>query len=389
MDFRFTAEQDAFRSEVAGFLEDEIKKGLWRPMTDGWIQGQDPAFSKRLAARGWIGISWPKELGGGGRSAVDRMILTEEILRHGAPAGCHWFADRQIGSAIIHFGNDAQKKEWLPQILRGEACVGLGMSEPEAASDLASIKTRAVESGDHFIIDGQKMWTSCIKYINAIYLVARTDPQAPKHKGISEFVFPTNLPGITIRPTIDITGGVAWGEVFFDSVKVPKSALIGERNRGFYQILNQLDYERAGLERLMGNYVLFEELIKYTKETKRGGKTLSQNPDVRRKLAQLKVEFDVGRLLTYRVALVIDEGHAPNIEASMAKMYSTAFEQRLARTAMDILGPAGLLMEGSKHVPINGLGADSYLASKGYSLQAGTSEILKNIIAQRGLGLPT
>lgn len=389
MDFRFTAEQDNFRQEVANFLKDEIKRGLWKPMVDGWIQGQDPEFTKRVAKKGWLGLSWPKEVGGGGRSAVDRMILTEEMLRYGAPAGSHWFADRQIGNAIIHFGNEEQKREWLPRIINGEAYVGLGMSEPEAASDLASIKTRAVESGDHYIIDGQKMWTSCIKYINAIYLVARTDPQAPKHKGISEFIFSTNLPGITIRPTIDITGGVAWGEVFFDNVKIPKEALIGQKNRGFYQIVNQLDFERAGLERLMGNYVLFDKIVNYAKETKRNGQPVSKDPDVRRKLAQLRVEFEVGRLLTYRVALVIDEGRAPNVEAAMAKVYSTAFEQHLARTAMEILGPYGLLMEDSKYSPVDGLASNSYLASKGYSLQAGTSEILRNILAQRGMGLPT
>lgn len=389
MDFRFTAEQESFRQEVADFLKDEIKRGLWKPMVDGWIQGQDPEFTKRVAQKGWIGLSWPKEVGGGGRSAIDRMILTEEMLRYGAPAGSHWFADRQIGNALIHFGNEEQKREWLPKILRGEAYVGLGMSEPEAASDLASIRTRATENGDYYIIDGQKMWTSCIKSINAIYLVARTDPQAPKHRGISEFIFPTNLPGITIRPTIDITGGVAWGEVFFDNVRVPKESLIGEKNRGFYQIVNQLDFERAGLERLMGNYVLFDEIIKFAKETRRNGQPLSKDPDIRRKLAQLQIEFEVGRLLTYRVALVIDEGRAPNVEAAMAKTYSTAFEQHLARTSMEVLGLYGLLMEDSKYVPVGGLASGSYLASKGYSLQAGTSEILRNILAQRGLGLPT
>ena len=135
MDFKFTAEQEKFREEVADFLKDEISKGLWKPSCDAWIQGQDPSFTKRVAQKGWIGLSWPKELGGGGRSAVDRMILTEEMLRYGAPAACHWFADRQIGNAIIHFGNDEQKREWLPVIMRGEAYVGLGLSEPDAASD--------------------------------------------------------------------------------------------------------------------------------------------------------------------------------------------------------------------------------------------------------------
>ncbi len=389
MDFKFTDAQIAFRKEVADFLQDEISKGLWKPACDAWIQGQDPSFTKRVAAKGWIGLSWPKELGGQGRSAVDRMIMTEEMLRYGAPAACHWFADRQIGNAILHYGTDMQKKEWLPIIMRGEAYVGLGLSEPDAASDLASIKTKATETEDGYIIDGQKVWTSCAKYMNYIYLVARTDPTAPKHRGISEFFFSTKLPGVTLTPTIDITGSEAWCETFLDQVKIPKTSLIGERNKGFYQVVNQLDFERAGLERLMGNYPLYDALIKYCKETKRNGQPLCKDSAVRSKLAQLQVEFEVGRLLTYRVALVIDEGRAPNTEASMAKAYSTSFEQHLAMLAMDILGLYGSLVEESKYEVLSGMAPASFLASKGYSLQAGTSEILRNIFAQRGLGLPT
>jgi 3-oxocholest-4-en-26-oyl-CoA dehydrogenase alpha subunit len=388
MNFKFTAEQEAFRKEVAAFLQDEISRGLWAPSCDAWIQGQDPAFTKRVAQKGWIGLSWPKELGGSGRSAVDRMIMTEEMLRYGAPAACHWFADRQIGNAIIHYGSEQQKREWLPIIMRGEAYVGLGLSEPDAASDLASIKTKAVEVEDGYIIDGQKVWTSCAKYMNYIYCVIRTDPVAPKHKGISEFFFSTRLPGVTLTPTIDITGSEAWCETFLDQVKVPKISLIGEKNKGFYQVINQLDYERAGLERLMGNYVLYDGLIKFCKETKRSGQPLSKDPAIRSKLAQLQIEFEVGRLLTYRVALAIDEKRAPNLEASMAKVYSTAYEQHLATLAMEVLGPYGLLMEGSKHAAVHGMAPHSFLGSKGYSLQAGTSEILRNIVAQRGLGLP-
>ncbi|MBN1367644.1 MAG: acyl-CoA dehydrogenase family protein [Dehalococcoidales bacterium] len=388
MDFKFTDAQIAFRKEVADFLQDEISKGLWKPACDAWIQGQDPSFTKRVAAKGWIGLSWPKELGGQGRSAVDRMIMTEEMLRYGAPAACHWFADRQIGNAVIHYGTDAQKKEWLPIIMRGEAYVGLGLSEPDAASDLASIKTKATETEDGFIIDGQKVWTSCAKHMNYIYLVARTDPTQPKHRGISEFLFSTQLPGVTLTPTVDITGSEAWCETFLDQVKVPKSALIGTINKGFYQVVNQLDFERAGLERLMGNYPLYEALIKYCKETKRHGQPLCKDGSVRNKLTQLQVEYEVGRLLTYRVALVIDEGRAPNTEASMAKAYSTAFEQHLAMLAMDILGLYGSLVEESKYEVISGMAPASFLASKGYSLQAGTSEILRNVFAQRGLGLP-
>jgi alkylation response protein AidB-like acyl-CoA dehydrogenase len=389
MDFKFTEEQERFRQEVRNFLEDEIRKGTFKPSCDAWIQGYSPEFTMKVAQKHWLGLTWPKEYGGQGRSDIDRLILTEEMLRYGAPAACHWFADRQIGRAIIAFGTEEQKRELLPKILNGEAYVGLGMSEPEAGSDLASLQTKAIESGDYYVIDGQKMWTSCAHFMNYIYLVARTDPEAqPKHRGISEFIIPANLPGITIRPTIDITGTEAWGEVFYDNVRVPKSCLIGQKNRGFYQIMNQLDYERAGLERLMGNYPLYDAIVRFTKETRYNGKPLCKDTLIRHKLAQLEIEFEIGRLLTYRVVQVMDKGRAPNWEAAMAKAYCTSFEQRLANVAMDILGLYGQLVAESKWTPILGMAPHSYLGSKGYSLQAGTSEILRNIIALRGLGLP-
>ena len=389
MDFELTGEQKKFRQEVRDFLEEEIRQGLWEPSCDAWIMGYDLEFTKRVAQKGWIGLTWPKEHGGQGRSFIDRLILTEEMLRHGAPAACHWFADRQIGGAIVHYGTEEQKRELLPKIIKGEPIVGLGMSEPEAGSDLASLKMKAVEDGDDYIIDGQKVWTSGGSHMNWIYLVARTDPNVPKHKGISEFVVDTSLPGITVSPIVDITGGVHFNEVFFDSVRVPKRYLIGEKNGGWKQILNQLDYERSGMERLMANYPLFAALIEYAKETKRNGKLLAEDPVIRSRLAQLKIEFEIGRLLMYRVALVMDEGRAPNWESSMAKAYGTAFEQRLAGTAMEILGLYGQLSPESKWVPVHGMAYHSYLSSKGYSLQAGTSEILKNILALRKLGLPS
>jgi len=389
MDFKFSPEQEAFRKEVSDFLEEEIRNGTFQPMCDGWIQGYSPEFTGKMAARGWIGLSWPRGYGGQGRSETDRLILTEELLRYGAPAACHWFADRQIGRSIIAHGTEEQKQELLPLILKGEAYIGLGMSEPEAGSDLASLQTRAVEDGDDYIIDGQKMWTSCARFMTHVYLVARTDPDAPKHRGISEFIIDAGLPGISIRPTIDITGSEAWGEVFYDGVRVSKKHLIGEKNRGFYQILNQLDYERAGLERLMGNYPLFKAIIEFTRETERNGVPLCKGPLIRDKLARLQVEFEVGRLLTYRVVLVMEQGRAPNVEAAMAKAYCTTFEQRLASVATEILGLYGQLVAESKWAPILGMAPHSYLGSKGYSLQAGTTEVLKNIVATRGLGLPT
>ena len=389
MDFQFSEEQEAFRKEVRDFLEKEIEEGAFQPMCDGWIQGYSPEFTKKVADKGWIGLIWPREYGGQERSEVDRLILTEEMLRYGAPAACHWFQDRQIGRAILANGSEEQKRDLLPKIRKGEALVGLGMSEPQAGSDLASVQTRAVEDGDYYVINGQKIWTSCARYMTHVYLVARTDPDAVKHRGISEFIIDASTPGITINPIIDITGTEAWGEVFYDDVRVPGSALIGEKNRGFYQILNQLDYERAGLERLMGNYPLFDAIIQFTRENKRNGVPTSKDTLIRNKLAQLQIEFEVGRLLTYRVVQVMEEGRAPNVEAAMAKAYCTTFEQKLASVATEILGLYGQLLAESRWAPVMGMAPHSYLGSRGYSLQAGTTEVLKNIVATRGLGLPT
>ncbi|MFP3976125.1 MAG: acyl-CoA dehydrogenase family protein, partial [Dehalococcoidia bacterium] len=267
MDFTFTEDQEKLRQEARDFLEGEIKQGLWEPRCDAWIEDYNPEFTKRVAQQGWLGLTWPKEYGGQGRSHVDRLIVTEEMLRYGAPAGCHWFADRQIGGSVLKYGTEEQKKEILPQILSGEMYVGLGMSEPETGSDLASIQTKAVEDGDDFIVNGQKTWTSGGSVINYIYLLARTDQEAPKHRGISEFVLPLDLPGISRSPLIEVTGKEAWNDVFFDDVRVPKKWLIGTQNKGFYQVMEQLAFERGGMERLMGNYPLFSELIKFVNET--------------------------------------------------------------------------------------------------------------------------
>jgi alkylation response protein AidB-like acyl-CoA dehydrogenase len=383
VDFSFTEEQNKFRLEVRDFLEQEIKSGYWEPTCDAWIQAFDPEFTKRVAQKGWIGLTWPKEYGGHERSHIDRLILTEEMLRYGAPAACHWFGDRQIGGAILSFGSEDLKKEFLPRIVKGEAYFGLGMSEPGAGSDLASLQTRAVEDGDYYVLNGQKTWASCASFAQYFDVYVRTDSEAPKHRGISEFIVDAQSPGLSRIPMTDITGTEAWNDVFFDNVRVHKRYLVGEKNRGFYQVLNQLDYERSGMERLMGNYPLFDSIIQFAKDNE-----LPQKPVVRNKLAQLQIEFDVGRLLIYRVACLMEEGRAPNRESAMSKAYSTEFEKRLAGVAMEVLGPYGQLTSNSKLVPLRGMASHSYLASKGYSLQAGTTEILKNVLAVRGLGLP-
>ena len=310
------------------------------------------------------------------------------MLRYGAPAGGHWYGDRQLGASIVVYGTEEQKREFLPKIRSGELFIALGMSEPEAGSDLASLQTRAVEDGDDFIIDGQKTWTGGAHHSDYIYLLVRTDPEAPKHRGISEFLVDLKLPGITINPIVDMSGRHHVNEVFFDGVRVPKKMMVGEKNRGWYQSVVQLDYERSGMERLMSNYPLFEKLVAYAKETKRDGKPLTKAPLIRNRLAELFIEFEVGRLLVYRVAWMLDQEIVPNYESSMGKAYCTDFQQRLADAAVHILGLGGQLMPDSKWAPLDGLVAIGYLLAPRYTLQGGVSEILRNIIALRGLELP-
>ncbi len=388
MEFQFTEEQEEFRSEVRDFLEEEIKKGTFKPFPEGWIEGHDLDFSRKLAQKGWIGLTWPRRYGGQGKGYLDRLVLTEEFLRYGAPVAAHWFNDRQIGPCLLAYGSEELKEEFIPKMTRAEVFFGVGMSEPDAGSDLASLRTKAREDGDFFVIDGQKIWTSGAQHFTHLYIVARTDPTAPKHRGISEFIIDLNLSGVIVRPITDITGGQHFNEVFLESVRVHKKYFVGEKNRGWYQITPQLDYERSGIERLMSNYPVFEALIRYLQEKKEDGKPLSKNSLIRAKLSQLRVESEVGRLLVYRVAWLLDQEKVPNYETAMTKAYCTSFQKRMIDTAMEILGLYGPLLPESKWAPFGGMTAHSYLFSPGYSIQGGTTEILKNIVALRGLELP-
>lgn len=382
MDFRFTAEEEAFRYDVQTFLDEALPEQPALP-EDGWIIGFDKAFSKKLGARGLIGLTWPKEFGGQGRSYMDRLILTEELLRRGAPVAAHWLADRQMGPSILHYGSPEQKANLLPGIISGDLVFCIGMSEPGAGSDLAGLQTKAEEDGDDFVLNGQKIWTSFAHLADYCYLVARTNQDVPKHKGISEFVVDMKTPGITVKPIVDMTGEHHFNEVFFDQVRIPKTALVGEKDRGWYQIASQLDYERSGIERLMSNFLIYEAIAEYAKET-----GLTRRETIRHKLAQLHIEFTVGKFLVYKVAWLLTKGIIPNAESAAAKAFCTEYEQRLAHTATEVLGAYGHLMPGSPHARLNGRIARASLYAPAYTIQGGTSGILRNIIAMRGLGLP-
>jgi alkylation response protein AidB-like acyl-CoA dehydrogenase len=378
--FGFSPAEQRIRDDIRAFLAEALPPP-GAIQEDGWISGFAPEFSRRMGAAGWIGMTWPRSYGGGERSYVERAIVTEELLRAGAPTAAHWTGDRQIGPSLLAHGSEEQKREILPRIVRGELVFCLGMSEPGAGSDLAALKTRAVEDGDAFVVDGQKVWTSLASHAHYCYLVARTDPDAPRHRGISELLVDMTLPGISVRPLVDMTGEHHFNEVFFENVRVPRQWLIGEKNRGWFQIASQLDYERAGMERLLSYAPLIRDLEAHIRATGRG-----RDPWIRDALARFHGELAVGRLLLYRIAWNLSRGITPTAETALAKLYGTELEQRLARFAGEVLGDDALLTDGG--TPLGARVARAMLNAPGLTIRGGTVEILRNIVAQRGLGLP-
>ncbi len=384
MDFRDSPEQARLRAEVREFIAADPAVRARPFLEDGWIAGFDPAFSKRLAARGWLGMTWPKQYGGQARSYLDRLIVTEELLLAGAPVAAHWFGDRQIGPALLAHGTPEQKSELVPRIARAEISFCIGMSEPGAGSDLAGLSTRADVVGDEFVIRGQKTWTSFAEHADYCYLVARTNPEAPKHKGISELLVSMRAPGITVRPIKDMVGESHFGELFFDDVRVPRTALIGKLDSGFYQIMQQLDFERSGIERLVSNAPLWRDAKALARE--RG--LTRRDPVLREKIAEIEIAWRAGRGLIYRVAEMLSTGRVPNHEAAVAKTFCTSLEQRITDLVSQILGADGSLDATDPRAPFAGRAARTFLYAAAYTIQGGTNNILRNIIATRGLGLP-
>jgi alkylation response protein AidB-like acyl-CoA dehydrogenase len=387
MDFKLTEKQQQFREEVRDFLKAEMAKRIDSFGSIHLAGALSREFSKEVSRKGWIGLAWPKEHGGQGLGYTDRIIMLEEMFRVAAPMAYHYMGDRQVGPGLIHFGSDFLKGEFLPKILNADVCFALLFSEPEAGSDLANCKTTAVEEGDHFIINGQKIWTSGGHYAECGWVLARTnfDPNISRYNSFSEIIVDMKSPGVTIRPIINIVGAHSFNEVFFDNVKVGKGYLVGKKDNGFRQIMTNLDYERAGIDRLMQNYRVKEVLLEYVKTNKRNGRPLSGDTLIRDTVAKLEVEYEVARLFVYYVASLLDQGKIPSFEAAMGKTICTLFESKLADVATTLMGLPGLLMPGSPEALFDGVVCESYLWSPSYTLQGGTVEVLKNIIAQRGL----
>ena len=389
MDFTFTPQQQAFREEVRAFLQDALPAdwvGADRAI-DEEAYGVGREFLRKLAPRKWIAPAWPAEYGGLGLALWDQVVFNEEMSYRRAPL-INAAAVGYLGPSIMIYGSDEQKLQHLSGITSGEVQWCQGYSEPGSGSDLASLQTRAVQDGDDFVINGQKIWTSQAHYADWIFLLARSDPDAPKHRGISYFLIDMKSPGITVRPLINMAGQAGFNEVFFENVRVPRSGLLGELNRGWYMATTTLDFERSSVSISAASQRTLEELTAFATSAKSNGGRLIDKTTTRNKLADLWVELNIGRLMSYRVVSFQATGQVPNHEASMVKVFNSEFSQRLARAGIGMLGLHGQLQPTSPHARLQGRFERSYLTTVGSTIAAGTSEIQRGIIAQRGLGLP-
>jgi alkylation response protein AidB-like acyl-CoA dehydrogenase len=387
MDYRFSDEEETFRTEVQSFLRSELPEDWdydpFELTEDRWEFARD--FTKKLAAKGWVAPAWPQEYGGQGMPYMKQVVLSEEIAYHRAP-NTSLIGVTYAGPTIIVYGNDEQKNQFLPGITSGEIVWCQGYSEPNAGSDLASLQTRAVKDGDDYIINGTKIWSSNAHKANWCFFLARTDMDAPKHKGISYFITPMDTPGISVRPLVNMADEHVFNEIVFDNVRVPVKYLVGEENRGWYIGMTTLDFERSNISTAAQYRRTFEQLVDYVKKGT-NGKMEIDDDGVHAKLAELAIENTVGRYLSLRVASMQERGQIPNYESSAAKVYHSEYGQRLANAGVQMMGLYGVLDEESKHARLRGRFARTYLTSIGSTIAAGTSEIQRGIIAQRGLGL--
>lgn len=386
MEFEFTKEEEDLIKEVRKFIKDETTSELLsETRTLGAIYGGPEArkFFQKFGAKGWLTPKWPKEYGGLGASEMTTYMVRDELAYARLPSS--FVGAYMAGPTILRFGSEEMKKEFLSRIARGEIEFALGYTETQAGSDLAALRLRAEDKGDFFLLNGQKTFNTHCHVADYHWLAARTDSNAPKHKGVSMMIVDLKSPGITIRPLITMAG---WrtNEVYYDNVIVPKNNLLAEKNRGIYYLMSALDFERMFT---VGTYRrLFEDIVEYAKDTVVDGKPLSKNPLIRQKLAQMAIELEVTKLLYYQLPYILDKGAIPNYQSSMEKTFATEVCQRITETGMEVLGLYGQLKDGSKWVPLAGMVEYFYRYSVVVTIYGGSSEIQRNIIALRGLGLP-
>jgi acyl-CoA dehydrogenase len=368
---------DGLRAEVRQFIRDDRAKHGWSPRVDSWIASWDPEFSRRLAAKGWLGMTFPREYGGSGFSHIERFVVIEELLAAGAPVAAHWVADRQAGPSLMKYGTEQQRQRYLPAIARGECYFAIGMSEPESGSDLASVKTRGVRVDGGWELTGTKVWTSGAHHAHAFVVLARTSELdvAKRHEGLSQFVVPLDSPGIDIRPIRLLTGARHFNEVALSKVFVPDDMVLGDIGDGWAQVTSELGFERSGPERILSTQPLLDELARTFNS--------DVSPWAAADLGDLVSQLAGLRQMSASVAAALSRDEPVGIAAAVIKDLGTRYEGAVVNTASEAASVhpsvdadddlARLLAEGILHAP-------------GFTLRGGTNEILSGVVA-RGLGL--
>jgi alkylation response protein AidB-like acyl-CoA dehydrogenase len=368
------------RAQVREFLAQERAAGAWTPRADVWLSGWDERFTRELGRRGWLGMTIPREYGGHGASPLDRYVVTEELLAAGAPVAAHWVADRQIGPTLLRFGTEAQRRRYLPGIAAGEVYFGIGMSEPDAGSDLAGVRTRAERVSGGWELTGTKVWTSGAHRAHAFFALARSAPrdEADRHAGLSQFIVELDSPGVTIRPIPLLTGAHHFNEVVFDGVFVPEDMVLGEIGAGWRQVTSELAFERSGPERFLSTYPLLAALV-----AELAGSAAAPGTGAEREIGGLVARLWTLRRMSLAVAGALASGQAPELAAALVKDLGTRYENEVidaARLLVSIPPDPGAEAGYAR------LLADAVLHAPGFTLRGGTNEVLRGIVA-RGLGL--
>ena len=390
MDFHLAPETQAWRDELRALLRAELPAGFHG--SDDYFDDEEQMdfarqLYRKLGAKRWLAPAWPEQYGGMGRTMLDQMVLNEELAWHRAPAGGRLFTIGITGPTLLVHGSPEQKAEFLPRMASGEDWYCQGFSEPGSGSDLASMQTRAIRDGDDYVVNGQKIWTSNAHVADKMLLLARTDTDVPKHKGISAFLVDMKSPGISVQGIPNIAYRRDFNQVFFEDVRVPAKDLFGGENQGWYVATTTLDFERSNIAAISGARRTVYDLIQWAKE-RHGGTRPWDRAEVRAALAELQVECEVGRLLAYRTAWLQSQGKVPNYEASIGKVWFAQLGIKVGNIGVNLLGLHGQLKPGAGRAPFDGRVLQSYLLAVAGPIGGGTAEVQRNIIAQRGLGLP-
>jgi alkylation response protein AidB-like acyl-CoA dehydrogenase len=389
MDFAYTAEEEAFRQALRTWLEPNLSehRAIWGEDKDEFTQHPSSpaslAWHKRLYEGGWVGLHWPREYGGRGASLMQQVIFTEEGMRLGAPPEVNGMGMNMVGPMLMHYGTEEQKTRYLANILSADEIWCQGFSEPGSGSDLASLSTRAVLDGDTFVVTGSKIWTSNAHNAQWCILLVRTDPEAPKHRGISCLLVDMKSPGISIRPLVQMTGDAEFNQVFFDQVRVPRRNLLGQLNEGWRVAVSTLSHERGGIRQFMRLHRLVSMVQELARQRGQGS-----NPVLRQELARLHIDTEVLRLTTLRALTRQLRGEPPGPEGSVQKLGFSRTYMHAAQVAERLLGPYSQLWEGTPHAVADGHWAFQSLFARRYGIAGGTDQIQKNIIGERQLGLP-